>query len=915
VWASAAGRSGAIEAWLPGREHELDRIEQLVRFLGTGGPASSGPTFVVIRGEAGIGKTALWRAGLKAHRAAGHRVLAARPGEEELGGTLVALRDLFDDAAAEAGVLEPGIDPLDRGRAVLRTLRRLAAEAPVVVAIDDLQWCDPVSARALRHAFRRLDSEPVAVLATERSGEDGPSPPVEVVPRDRVAALPLGPLPPDAIRHVVAAEVGALPRPDLGRIHELSGGNPLYAIELARSAAVATDRLGAVAPATLRDALARRLAAACPAVLAVLRTAAALGPCPATTLVEACGGPPALVRSAIDDGLLSVGDDLLVRAAHPLLASVVLAGMNPLERQAVHARLAALVADRDRRARHLALSATGPDPTVAAELEAAAERAGQRGAPALAAELAAHAVRVSPPLPAEASARRALRCISYRAAAGETSRAMALTDELVEGLGPGPLRARAITQRVFLDFDHSADFLDRALADADAAGDAGLRGRVLELRGFVVGLYRGELGRGLALADEALGIARREADPELEILASGTVATTALLAGCPRPRLMDRALALAEDHACPPLGRWPQVLRARHCLWGGRLDEARRRFEALTTEFARSGVEFQRPYRLADRARLEVASGHLAEAVELGRDAREAALDAGNEQAAAWADYPVGLAHAHRGDAAAAEAAAARLRGWGEAHDNLPRLLTAHHVLGVVALAAGDGRAASAALVPAVELARRSGHRHPGYVPIVPDAVEATALAGDRDGCAALAAVLDGQAAALDEPWVDAAARRGRGLVALVAGDDGAAGLLGEAAGAFAALGYAVDAARTLLLQGGALRRAGRRQASADVLSQARTRFSAMGARSWLALVDAELGRVAPGRCRGELTPTEARIAGLVATGRRNREIAGELFVSVATVEAHLTRTYRKLGVRSRTELSGHVLAAGSGQV
>jgi DNA-binding CsgD family transcriptional regulator len=915
VGASGAGRSGAIEAWLPGRERELDRIEHLVRALGAGDHSGSGPTFVAIRGEAGIGKTALWRAGLKAHRAAGHRVLVARPGEEELDGSMVALGDLFDDAAPAPGVLDPGIDPLERGRAVLRTLRRLAGEVPVVVAIDDLQWCDPVSARALRHAFRRLDGEPVAVLATERSGDDGPPPPVEVMPRDRVEALALGPLPPDAIRHVVAAKVGALPRPDLDRIHELSGGNPLYAIELARSAAVAGDRLGAVAPATLHDALAQRLAGVCPAVLAVLRTAAALGPCPAPALTEACDCPPAAVMSAIDDGLLSVGDDLLVRAAHPLLASVVLAGMNPLERQVAHARLATQVADRDRRARHLALSATGPDPTVAAELEGAAERAGRRGAPALAAELAAHSVRVSPPLPDEARARRALGCISYRAAAGETGRALALTDELVERLGPGPQRARAITQRVFLDFDHSDDFLDRALADATAAGDAGLRGRVLELRGFVIGLYRGELGRGMALADEALGIARRGSDPELEILASGTLATTALLAGCPRPGLMDRALALAEDHACPPLGRWPHVLRARHCLWGGRLDEARRRFEALSAAFARSGVEFQRPYRLADRARLEVASGHLAEAVELGGDAREAALDAGNEQAAAWADYPVGLAHAHRGDAAAAEAAADRLRRWGEARDNLPRLLTAHHVQGVVALAAGDGRAAAAALGPAVELARRSGHRHPGYVPIVPDAVEATALAGDIDACVDLARVLDGQAAALDEPWVDAAALRGRGLVALVAGGDCATDLLGRAAEAFAALGYAVDAARALLLQGRALRRAGRRQASADVLAEARTRFAAMGAAPWLARVEAELGRVAPGRCRGELTPTEARIAGLVAAGRRNREIAGELFVSVATVEAHLTRTYRKLGMRSRTELSRHVLAAGSGQM
>ena len=128
--------------------------------------------------------------------------------------------------------------------------------------------------------------------------------------------------------------------------------------------------------------------------------------------------------------------------------------------------------------------------------------------------------------------------------------------------------------------------------------------------------------------------------------------------------------------------------------------------------------------------------------------------------------------------------------------------------------------------------------------------------------------------------------------------------LLGDAADVFDKLGYRIDADT-----GAAAPRAGTAsgrsaQPPADVLPRPRRRFAAMGATPWVTQAEAELERVAPGRGQHELTPTEARIAKLVVSGRRNREIAAELFVSVATVEAHLTRMYRKLHVRSRSELA-----------
>lgn len=129
-----------------GREVEAGRLDGFLASLGEGTRA------VVIRGDAGIGKTTLWRWALERCRASGFRVLVTRPAEEEMPLPLVGLFDLFDEVESDPSVLHPDTDPFVRGRAVLETLRRLAEDAATVVAIDDLQWLDSVSAHALRFA-------------------------------------------------------------------------------------------------------------------------------------------------------------------------------------------------------------------------------------------------------------------------------------------------------------------------------------------------------------------------------------------------------------------------------------------------------------------------------------------------------------------------------------------------------------------------------------------------------------------------------------------------------------------------------------------------------------------------------------------------------------------------------------------
>lgn len=897
---AAVPTQGETTTSLVGRDREVDRLDDLLNVVGRGA------RFVVVRGEAGIGKTALWRVAVERSRRAGFVTLVTRAAEEELAGPVVGLVDLFDGCHPVEGALATDAGLYDRGRAVLATLRTLAADSPVLVAIDDVQWLDPVSAGALRYALRRLEGEPIIVLATERVDATS-APDDRTLPHDRREEIFVGPLTLDEIRAVVGSVVDTLPRPALERIHELSGGNPMYAIELARAVDLFDDPLVASVPPTLRRTLLNRIDAVSPDVMTVLRTAAALGPASAQAIVGAVDGHdvPDLIGAAVTSGLLVVGDDLIVRFAHPLLASVVLEAIEPLDRQLLHARLAALADDSDARARHLALSCAEPDAVVALELEQAATRSSRRGASALAADFATHAVRVTPPAEVAPRIRRSFIAIMHRAAAGDKARALAECDQILALLPRGPARAEAMTLRVALDFANGDQFLEQALTEV--GGDELLRGRVLELRGWMAVTYHAELTRGLELSEEALAIAERHADPTLEMLASSAVATASLMLGRPRDDLMTRALRLAETNVGPRLGRWPQGIYGRLGVWCGRLDVARPVLEALHDAFVRSGMEFQRPYRLLDLAELELACGHLALAADLAGEGIEAAVDAGNEQAAAWLGAPAGVANAHLGRTSrAAEAVESLLFGASE-HEGRTRLIMAHHVLGVIALSNGDPAMAVAELEPGLALAREIGVRLPSVVPVLPEAIEAMALVGDAERCTELAAELDCQAAEVGQPWVDAAACRGRGLVAVASGGDDAADLLGEAAAMFDELGYGMDAARSVLLQGRALRRAGRRNASADVLAEAHCRFVAMGALPWLAQTEAELARVAPGRERAELTPTEGRIAALVAAGRRNREIAGELFVSVATVEAHLTRIYRKLHVRSRTELASVV--------
>ena len=866
---------------------------------------------VVVRGEPGIGKSALWREGVAFLRGAGHRVLICRPAEEEMSLAAGGLADLLEGTSDDPAALRAIDDPLVRGRMVLETLRALAREGPVVVAIDDAQWLDSVSARAIRYALRRLDLEPVGLLATLRSGSEWPDAlrAQSALPPGRCDVVELGPLSLGALRRVLGGVVDAISRPALARIHAASGGNPLYAIELARSG---WGSAGAALPDSLRDVLDRRLDLAPANLLPLLQAVSALGPTSVTELrplfPEADLG--SLLGATESQGLLLVENDLSVRFVHPLIGSAVYARMSPLARRALHGRLAVISVEPELRARHLALSTDDPNLAVAAELEAAAARARGRGAPDVAADFAGHSLRLTPRSREQDRRRRAHLEIEQLAAAGEVRRALDRADRLVASLSPGPDRVEALVQRADLE-DDDRETAERLLLGAldESHGDERLRGRVLHRLSQLRRLRIGDIPGAIECAREALALAESVGDPTLEASAAAYFAHLEALAGRPQPALIERAVRLEEQVGGLPLSVGPRSLLAKQRLWAGDLDAARELLELVHRDALRAGNQMKLPQHSYDLTLVECAAGNLDAAARAVQEGIEAAVDAENTYTERELLYPLALVQALTGRAAEAYGTVARLRAEAIRHGVRPLLVRAAGVLGMLELSQGKIDEAVEPLTEASRLLDEMGFAHPGAFPVLCDAIEALACSGDDDGAGELLDRLERQAEAVSSASARAGALRAKGIVLLAAGDTGASSsVLADAAERFGRLGFRLDEARTALCRGRALVRAGRRARAAEMLATARARFAEIHAPLWEARAAEELERAAPGRADGALTRTESNVARLVAEGRRNREIASALFMSVHTVEAHLTRIYRKLGIRSRSDLTRLVL-------
>ena len=918
---------------LIGRQEELSLLDGFLANLG------AGPRALLLEGEAGIGKTALWQAGMTHARARGQRALACRPAGSEVKLSFAALGDLLAGAlqealpalpvpqrrALEAALLlaEPEGEPPDQraiGLGLLNVLRALASAGPVLVSIDDAQWLDQPTATVLAFALRRLAAEPVGVLATVRLG-GGKPPAVAFGPWLPAERLRLGPLNLAAIHELLRLRLGMQPsRPTLVRLHQAAGGNPFYALELGR-ALLEHGREPAPGeplpvPAGLRALVRARLARLpVPARESLVAVAALSRPTVAVAAAAAGRGErgSADLERAARAGVIAYEGDR-IRFAHPLFASTIYAEASPSQRCRLHRRLAELVRDGEERARHLALAADGPDIGVAATLDEAAAAAHLRGAPAAAAALCEQACALTPEDRPGELRRRTMEAASYHLLAGNTSRARVLLEQAITSVAPGHERARLLQRLGQVHYHEDSwataeEFLTQALAEA--GDNPSLRCEIQQGLAFARHV-RGDIPAAAGRARAALELAERAADPRLlsESLVLVSLYEFFLGHGIQRD-LMERAAALEEWAAAVRPAR-PAPLLSRRLVWAAMLkwadqfQAARAGFEELHRRMLERGDEGSLAFLLSNMSELECWAGNWDLAARYAAEGERLAALTGQGTMVSANLYAKALVEAHRGLAESARAAAEQALAHAKATGNATVTLMSLSALGLLALSLGKPAAAHTHLGPITEGLTSLGLGEPGVLRFLPDEIEALIELGQLEQARVLVDAFEERGRALDRAWALATGARSRALLLAAQGDlAGAHAALDRALQAHERLPQPFERGRTLLALGAVRRREGEKRAARETLEQALSIFERLGACLWGERTRGELrrigGRAASG---GQLSETEERIVALVCAGQTNEQVARALSLSPKTVAWNLSKVYRKLGVRSRTELA-----------
>lgn len=883
---------------LVGRESELDRARGLLA-APAGGARGLG-----LEGEPGVGKSALWRAAVAEARAAGYGVLLTTPTEPDAELSFAGLADLLEDlpsdalevlpepqrrALSAALLLEEPVVPSGGrgalGRAVLATLRRLAIRQPLLVAIDDEPWLDGPSADALAFALTRLRTEHTAVLMTTRPGGGGPV--WQALQRtDRLEVVALAPLGRESVARLLTTRLDRpLPNALVSRVHELAGGNPLYALAIASELPPnARDADDVPVPTSLAGAITRRLARLDAAAAAPLLVVAACGA--ATHALLAAALPEFRLRdldSPLAAGVVELGGDA-VRFSHPLLASVHYARAEPQRRRELHRRLAEIVAEEEQRAEHLAAAAEAPDLQIAAVLERAATTAARRGAPARAAALFADAARLTPLHAVPDRHGRAVSATEQRYAAGDADGARAELNAIMPQLPAGATRARALKQSALLagDLASAERILEQALSESASEPALAVRVRIeLALTCHNRGLYSSLMGH----AEAAVAQATATGDRELLALALGERALARFFTtGRVEIDELSGLTALEEDSLLStyqlPTGVVGQLL-----LWSDRLEAARPWLERATQRALQRGEEYDRGAMLVLLALLEWEAGNLELADRYAAAAAEAWAPYGAEPAW-WMAWFRSWSATGRGDYDGARAAAQ------EGVDVCRRLAAADApiiaplsiALAAAELAGGDAQAAHERLTEVRRRVRTGGLGVFASMTVGLWSVDVDALLAlsRPEEAGRLAAEMLQLAAGSDNPAASAVAHRSRGLVLAHRGDTGAA---------LAELHRAIDhhSLRPVALE-------------RDRTLRERQRLEHPG--GGVVTGRGPLERPALPGATERLSRRERELLGLLAEGLTDAQIAQRLYISVRTVHSHLDRIRDKTGARRRAELT-----------
>lgn len=907
-----------VTVGIVGRSHELQAIQAVLHW------ARHAPSAVIVDGHAGVGKTTILRAITEWAKASGFLVLTTTGAAAEVGLAWTGLADLLTGidetvlaelpavqqralSAVSTGEEGPGGDERLVTTAFRAALAAVCRQQLVLLVVDDAHWVDEASKLALGFAVRRL-SGPVGLLAAYRSGEPGSRDQSWLSPlnSDSVARLTVGPMTLGALREVVVDRGGvALPRPTMVRIHTLSGGNPCYALELARGLHEQPGADLAVLPATLTRLVGERIgdldpvtaqAAVTVAIAAeptVKMIAAATGRCP-TALVE-------ILQPLESRGVLTF-DGHHIRFTHPLIASALTTDADPVVRRHAHRRLADIVDDPELRARHLALSTPHGDPDTLTALDRGAETAAARGAYSAAAELVGLAIRLG----GDTESRR-LRGAEFHFRAGALDDAEALIAPIVETLPPGLVRALGFMilggVRGYRDgMVSAAGVLKRAVAEA--AESPMLRTQALMLLALATGLS-GDMAACVAQARQARVDADETGIAALRSQALALWVHVSFMYGLGSDTAaLQAALDIEDRETTVPATLQPTAVYALNCAWTGRLDEARTAMSDVARRCAERGSMVDMVWAAEQLTMIDIGLGRYLDAHQTATEALERAGQINAQLPLISAHTAVAAAAAYRGDLDVTLAAAGRAIETATAAGLSYLVRPALMSVAFVQVSAGDYTAALHTMQPLLDTFDRRHDTEIMAGAYLPDAVEALTFLGRTEEAEPLVAALETNGAHQDRPWMLAVGARCRALVAAAVGDfDGANRHAEEAMAHHDRLPMPFERARTQLLLGQLLRRRRRSRAALDAVRCAATAFEDIGSPLWAARAQRELDRLAP-RLVGALTGAECQVAEKAAAGLSNKQIAAALYLSPKTVEMYLSNAYRKLGIRSRAQLA-----------
>jgi DNA-binding CsgD family transcriptional regulator len=918
---------GKINSPLVGRRRELERLEYFLTAIG------EMPVGCLLEGEPGIGKTALWEQTVHAAMDKQHLVMPFRAVEAEATFGYCGMSDLLGPVLGHiGGELPPEyrraidvsllrvdggserIEPRAVATAALHVLRTLAGSRPLLIAIDDIQWLDDASARALAFAVRRLERQPVGVLITHRHLDPpGPFDLPRLLPDERLIRERLRPLSTADVAEIIRMKsLTALPRGEVARIARQAGGNPFYALEMARYGRRTTVYLdeSRAEPPDLGSLVGKRVAALPTSTRRALLLASALSVPKVTVIAMALGRVdgrvPALAR-AEEANVIAIEADI-VRFTHPLLASAVYAGTPLSERRRCHQALARVVDDPEEQAEHEARGADRPAEKIALRLERAAQRADARGAPETAADLSARAAALTPPALSAKVLSRQIATAQYLSAAGDASRARELIEGAILATPPGPDRAAArncLAEIVSLGagFLDARPLLEQALEEV--GDDPVLQAKILF--NLVNALLREHRRlRGSEIVGQLITLTDKLDDAGLRAQSLSLFARLEFLLGHGVNRdLLEHAVSAISWDEDPRAALTVRVNLGLTLLETCEHQAARELLDSVYAWLLARGDETRQAPVLVLKAGLELYDGNWPEGLQLCDTAADAAIRAEQEpnRIRAMNSKCTLLAHLGLIDEAHALASTIPTIGTGAA---LGDEVVERARRGFIALSRRDFSGAQTALKGLREQMAAREAFDPSYYHFLPDHIEALIRLGNIAEAKEPLDWYEERGHSLDRPSVIGCAARCRALLEQAEGHiDAALASADHAVEAHERRHVPFELARTLLVKGTVERNARRKEPARKSLHRALALFDELGARLWADWTRAELAHIG-GRpsSPGRLTPTERRVAELVATGRSNEEVARLLFMSAKTVEWNLTKVYRKLYVRSRTELA-----------